>query len=285
LHIIPKNTVLVEHICGMRKLLSFIKVILTALHGTLLLIFINVISTALYGTLNFPDSENNTYIPEDMACPVRAASSGKHSATVIFLHGLGDTGDGWLQLLSEICPHHIKVLCPNAPTQAVSLNYGMRMPSWFDITSLSFDSEEDQAGIIKSSDSMKKYIEDEVKNGIPHNRIVIGGFSQGGAVGLHTFITHEVKLAGFIGLSTWLPLVKKFQDFRRDENNDTEVFLGHGTSDSVVKFNFGEMTKDALKSHYSNVQWHTYSGLGHSSHPDEMKDLKKFLEAVIPKTS
>jgi len=269
----------------MRKLLRFIKVVLTVLSGILLLTFIKVISTALYDTLTVTDIKKTTHSSEDMAMPARAASSGKHTATLIFLHGLGDTGDGWLQLLSEICPHHIKVLCPNAPSQAVSLNFGMQMPSWFDIKSLSFDSEEDQAGITKSSDDLKKYIDEEVKNGIPRNRIVIGGFSQGGAVGLHTFITHEAKLAGCIGLSTWLPLGKKFQELRRDENKATQVFLGHGNSDSVVRFNFGEMTRDALMTHYSDIQWHMYAGLGHSSHPAEMKDLKKFIEIVLPKTS
>lgn len=220
-----------------------------------------------------------------MACPVRAATAGKHSATVIFLHGLGDTGHGWLQLLSEICSHHIKVVCPNAPTQAVTLNLGMQMPSWFDIRSLSFDGEEDEAGIKSSSDNLKKYIDEEVKNGIPYNRIVIGGFSQGGGVGLHTFITHGEKLAGCVGLSTFLPLHAKFQENKRDENKTTKVFLAHGSADPVIRCTFGEMTKDRLKSHFTNVQWCKYKDLGHSSHPTEMKDLKKFIESVLPKTS
>lgn len=220
-----------------------------------------------------------------MAFPTRAAATGKHTATVIFLHGLGDTGDGWLQLFSEICSHHIKVLCPNAPIAPVSLNMGMQMPSWFDIKSLSFDAEEDEQGIVNSSNNLKKYINEEVKNGIPHNRIVIGGFSQGGAVGLHTFLTHEEKLAGCIGLSTFLPLHAKFNELKCDKNKETKVFLAHGSSDPVVRFNFGEMTRDALKTHYSNVQFNKYSGLGHSSHPSEMKDLKKFIENVLPKTS
>jgi len=219
------------------------------------------------------------------ATPTRAAASGKHSATLIFLHGLGDTGDGWLSMFSEICPSHIKIICPNAPIAKVSLNFGMQMPSWFDIKSLSFDADEDEIGIKASSDRLKKIMEDEVKAGIKPERIVVGGFSQGGAVALHTFITHQEKMAGCVGLSTFLPLHAKFQEIATAANKDTKCFLGHGNSDPVVNFSFGEMTREALKTHFTNVLWNKYSGLSHSSSPSEMKDVKKFLEGVLPKGS
>jgi len=215
----------------------------------------------------------------------RPASPGKHSATLIFLHGLGDTGDGWLSMLSEICPSHIKIICPNAPVTPVSLNFGMAMPSWFDIKSLSFDAEEDEKGIVASSDRLKGIMAEEVNAGIPLDRIVVGGFSQGGAVALHTFLSHTEKMAGCVGLSTFLPLNAKFQEIATAANKDTKCFLAHGNADPVVKFNYGEMTKEVMKTQYANISWNKYSGLGHSSSPSEMKDLKKFLDGVIGKTS
>lgn len=212
-------------------------------------------------------------------------ASGNHNATLIFLHGLGDSCHGWHQILSGICANHVKVLCPNAPRQAVSMSSGFKMPSWFDIKSLNFDSEEDEEGIVKSSDDLKELIKAEVKSGIPYDRIVIGGFSQGGAVALHTFMTHDQKLGGCVGLSTFLPLHSKFEDITKDANKDTALFLAHGKIDSVVKFSFGKMTKDVLKTRYSNIQWNKYNGLGHSSHDTEMRDVKKFLDETLPLTT
>jgi len=217
-----------------------------------------------------------------MAHPTKEAK--QHTATLIFLHGLGDTGHGWLDGFSQICAPHVKIICPNAPTQAVTLNFGMQMPSWFDIKALTFDAEEDEVGIKQSSDVVKKIIEDEEKLGIPTNRIVVGGFSQGGAVGLNTFVTLPKKLAGCIGLSTFLPLHKQFPGSCAAENKDTKVFIGHGTSDPVVKYVIGQKTKEVLKSHYSNTKFNSYNGLGHSSSPKEMKDVSDFLKSVLPKS-
>lgn len=220
-----------------------------------------------------------------MSHATKDASPGKHSATLIFLHGLGDTGDGWLQMLSEICPSHIKIICPHAPVAPVSLNFGMQMPSWFDIKSLSFDADEDEKGIIASSDRLKGIMAEEVAAGIPIERIVVGGFSQGGAVALHTFLSYAEKMGGCIGLSTFLPLHAKLNETMTAANKDTKCFLAHGNADNVVRFNFGEMTRDLMKMHYRNISWKEYNGLGHSSSPAEMKDLKKFLDSVIGKTS
>lgn len=220
-----------------------------------------------------------------MSSCTRPASPGKHTATLIFLHGLGDTGAGWLQILSEICPSHIKIICPNAPTAPVSLNFGMAMPSWFDIKSLSFDADEDEKGIVASSDRLKGIMAEEVAAGIPIDRIVVGGFSQGGAVALHAFLSYTEKMGGCVGMSTFLPLHAKFQETVTPANKDTKLFLAHGNADNVVRFNFGEMTRDLMKMYYTNVSWNKYSGLGHSSSPAEMKDLKKYLDSVIGKTS
>jgi len=223
-----------------------------------------------------------------MASVPTKLATGKHTATLIFCHGLGDTGHGWCSQIHEVCSKslsYLKIVCPNAPIQPVTLNFGMKMPSWFDIKALTFDAPEDEPGITNSSDLLKQMIEDEIKAGISPSRIVVGGFSQGGAVALHTLVTYDKKLAGCIGLSTFLPLHKKFPGICKEENKDTKIFLGHGTADPVVSFKFGESTKTVMDKYYGNVKFHSYSGMPHSSCPKEMKDVLEYLKNVIPKTS
>ncbi|XP_057313491.1 acyl-protein thioesterase 1-like [Hydractinia symbiolongicarpus] len=219
-----------------------------------------------------------------MACPTILPKA-KHTATVIFLHGLGDTGHGWLAGFEDIALPYVKYMCPNAPVQAVTLNAGMKMPSWFDIKSLSFDGKEDDEGLEKSANSIKKLIQEEGKIGIPANRIVIGGFSQGGSTALHTFITSEEKLAGCIGLSSFMSQHQKFPANRKEANKDTPILIGHGDVDPIVKYQFGMMTSTVLKQYYTDVTFNTYKNMVHSSSPKEMNDVAEFLEKVLPNSS
>lgn len=219
-----------------------------------------------------------------MAIPTKLASS-KHTATLIFCHGLGDTGHGWCENLFEAMKlNYLKVMCPNAPVAPVTLNMGFKMPSWFDIKALTPGAPEDEAGIIKSADVVKALIEDEIKAGIPPSRIVVGGFSQGGSVALHTLVTYDKKLAGCVGLSTFLPLHKKIPENFNPVNKDTKVFLGHGTADPVVNFDFGKKTKTVLDAFYSDVKFNSYNGMQHTSNNKELKDLQDYLKTVIPKS-
>lgn len=213
---------------------------------------------------------------------VTIAPKDNHTATVFFLHGLGDTGHGWAAGFEDIQEGYIKYSCPNAPIQPVTLNAGMRMPSWFDITSLNFQGPEDEEGLKKSSNQLKTLIAEEEKLGIPAERIVIGGFSQGGAVALYTALTMDKKIGGCIILSSWLPLHQKIKDEIKG-NKSYPVFQGHGNADPVVNFNFGMMTSTELKKIFSNYTFNTYAGMGHSSSPKEMKDVKEFLQKALPK--
>ncbi|XP_074641809.1 acyl-protein thioesterase 1-like [Tubulanus polymorphus] len=202
----------------------------------------------------------------------------RHTASFIFLHGLGDNGHGWKSQFEEIRKPHIKYIFPHAPTKPVSLNFGMQMPSWFDIRSLDFNGEEDEDGIKSSSNNLNKLIEAEVNSGIESSRIIIGGFSQGGAVAVYCSVNSEKILGGCIGLSTFMPLHKSFQGIK----HNMPIFLAHGTSDPVVNFRFGEMTRDLLKSCCNDLTWKSYDGVGHSSCPKEMNDVKDFIDKTLP---
>uniref|UniRef100_T1L506 palmitoyl-protein hydrolase n=1 Tax=Tetranychus urticae TaxID=32264 RepID=T1L506_TETUR len=123
------------------------------------------------------------------------AKDGNHTATIIFLHGLGDTGHGWAETFAAIKPSYCKLICPTAPAQPVTLNAGMIMPSWFDLMTLTHNGPEDAEGIAN-------------KHNIPAERILLGGFSQGGALSLHTGLRYSKPLAGILAFSCWLPLHK-----------------------------------------------------------------------------
>ncbi|XP_076440761.1 acyl-protein thioesterase 1-like [Babylonia areolata] len=202
-----------------------------------------------------------------------------HKATLIFLHGLGDTGDGWAEGFQMLSLKHIKCVCPHAPVQSVTLNAGMKMPSWFDIQGLSPSSQEDEAGIKEASRTLQALIESEVKSGIPRNKIFIGGFSQGGAVALYTAFTVDKPVGGIVALSTWLPLHKKLTDEKVTKyNKDVPILQCHGTSDPLVQFSWGQRTNHFIQSFNPKIEFKTYPGMMHSSCPQEMQDVKAFLE-------
>ncbi|XP_015231140.1 PREDICTED: acyl-protein thioesterase 1 [Cyprinodon variegatus] len=212
----------------------------------------------------------------------------KATAAVIFLHGLGDTGHGWAEEFAGIRTPHVKYIFPHAPTMPVSLNMRMSMPSWFDIYSLSPDAEEDEAGIKSASKNIKALIDQEVKNGIPSHRIILGGFSQGGALSLYTALTSQQKLAGVVALSCWLPLRKSFPEAAANSaNKDMHVLQCHGEADNLVPFMFGVQTAEKMKSliNPSNITFKSYRGLPHSVRPEELIDVKQFIEKQLPDIS
>ncbi|CAJ0900577.1 6590_t:CDS:2 [Entrophospora sp. SA101] len=134
---------------------------------------------------------------------IKSANSSLHSATVIFLHGLGDSGHGWEPIAIEIGEkmEHVKFVLPNAPIRPITINAGMKMPGWFDVTTLNVDQINgvDEDGVMESISQIKKLIKDEIDSGIASNRIVVGGFSQGTTIALATGITSEYPLAGIVG--------------------------------------------------------------------------------------
>lgn len=162
------------------------------------------------------------------------------------------------------------------------------MPSWFDIYGLSPDAQEDESGIKRASENIKALIDQEVKNGIPSHRIILGGFSQGGALSLYTALTTQQKLAGVVALSCWLPLRNAFpQASANSANKDMPVLQCHGDADPLVPCMFGSQTAEKMKSliNPSNITFKSYRGLPHSACPEEMVDIKRFIEKQLPPIS
>lgn len=221
--------------------------------------------------------DSSSKMPAPVVIPARA----KHTATVIFLHGLGDTGHGWSDAIRRIVLPHIKVICPTANTIPVTLNGGMSMPSWFDLFSLDPNSQEDAAGIKSATNQIHQLIASEMSGGIASKRIMLGGFSQGGALALYSTFTHKEPLAGVMALSCWLPLRNEFSQ-GAPGNKDTSLIQCHGDMDPLVPKTFGQMSHVLIKKICSDAQFKTYPGLGHSSGDEEMEDLRKFINDKIP---
>lgn len=211
------------------------------------------------------------------------SGSEKETAAVIFLHGLGDNGDGWASTLSNLQLPHVKIICPHAPSIPVTLNMGVVMPAWFDLKGLNPQTAEDEAGIKKAAESIKAIIEHEAKNGIPPHRIILGGFSQGGALSLYTALTGQIPVAGVVALSCWLPLHKTFPAASSGIKN-IPILQCHGDCDPMVPKEFGELTSRLIKTVVNPdlVFFKCFCNLSHSSCPQEMDEVKKFIEHYLP---
>ncbi|XP_011498931.1 PREDICTED: acyl-protein thioesterase 1 [Ceratosolen solmsi marchali] len=214
-----------------------------------------------------------------MSSPVVIAATTRHTATLIFLHGLGDTGHGWASSLGSLRPAHVKVICPTAPTMPVTLNQGFRMPSWFDLRSLDDSGPEDEESIRKAADIVHSLIASEVAGGISTERIVLAGFSQGGALALFSALTFPQPLAGIIALSTWLPLRAKFPQ-EAVGNRNTPVLQCHGNCDPLVPYKWGQATSTLLKQFMTQIEFKTYEGVSHASCDEELQDIKEFIEKL-----
>ncbi|KAG0216520.1 hypothetical protein BGX28_000034 [Mortierella sp. GBA30] len=226
-------------------------------------------------------------------------ATAKHTATVIFLHGFGDSGAGWqvhyfrghhlAPVGEQLGTHlsHVKFIFPNAPAIPIAVNGGMLTPAWYNILSMStINREQDEQGLLRSRQQGRFFIqivrEEVEKNSIPANRIVIGGFSQGCVLGLLTALTSEFKFGGIVSLSGYMPLHTKIMNMAADANRKTPIFWGHGDADQVVKYEYGQQSVELLQKHKYNVKLHTYSRMGHSACPEELKDLLRFLKEMIP---
>lgn len=201
--------------------------------------------------------------------------------SIIWMHGLGDHGSSFIPLVQEFdlsdCPP-IRFIFPHAPEQPISANAGCPMRAWFDIYTDFEDTDmEDSEGIDASRQRIIGLIEQEKRRGVPSDRILLAGFSQGCAMALYTGLSFPEKLGGIIGLSGYMPLIDTLPDIRHSANQDTPIFLAHGTEDEVVPFSRGESTMHQLCALGYSVQWHTYP-MPHTMSLPEVQDISAWLK-------
>jgi phospholipase/carboxylesterase len=198
-------------------------------------------------------------------------------AAVIWLHGLGADGHDFEPIVPEIAAAQpLRYVFPHAPVRAVTLNQGMRMRAWYDIAQLG-GGPEDEAGIRES----QLFVENLIKQQpFPSNRILLAGFSQGGAVVLQTALRHREPLAGVLALSTYLPLAATLEAERSPANRDLPIFMAHGRYDDVIPPARAEQSRRMLEQLGYPVEWHSYA-MPHSLCPQEIEDICAFLGRVL----
>ena len=203
-------------------------------------------------------------------------------ATVIWLHGLGADGHDFEPIVPELrlpAAKPVRFIFPHAPQRPVTINGGMRMRAWYDIFSLGGGAE-DAAGIRASQAALEGLISGEVKRGIPHDKIVLAGFSQGGAIALQTALRQRERLAGVMALSTYLPLAQTLAKERTVENGDLPIFMAHGQYDNMIGIDRAMLSRNALLALGYKVDWQTYP-MPHSVCPEEIAHIAAFLQRIL----
>lgn len=200
------------------------------------------------------------------------------AASVVWLHGLGADGydfDPIVPALRLPGGPEIRYVFPHAPVRPVTINGGMAMRAWYDIYAIQRGAREDEAGIRESGEAIAALIRREAERGVPPERVVLAGFSQGGAIALHAGLRYPEKLAGIIALSTYLPLKAAAGEFH-DANRATPIFMAHGSLDPVVPATLGEDSARFLETAGYPVQYKSYT-MPHSVCPQEVEDIRRWL--------
>lgn len=205
------------------------------------------------------------------------------TACIVVLHGLGADGNDFVPIAEQLdlrAVGPVRFVFPHAPTRPVTINNGYRMRAWYDVLGTELQRREDEAGLRASLASVTALLDDVVASGIPAERIVLMGFSQGCAMTLLTGLRYPQRLAGLVGMSGYLPLYATTAQERSAANAQTPVFLAHGTRDSVVVFQRGARSRDELQALGQPVEWHEYP-IEHTVSPQEVADLNEFLLRVL----
>jgi phospholipase/carboxylesterase len=207
----------------------------------------------------------------------------KPTATVIWLHGLGDDGNGWSQVVPSLgLPTGLAVrfLFPHAPTMPVSINNGYVMRAWYDIREANLNERADLDGVRRSQSAAEAMIAHEKARGIAASRIVLAGFSQGGAMALHTGLRYPERLAGIMALSTYVPISKTLEAEMSQPNRDVPIFMAHGTADPLIPLWLAGSSRQLLERLGYDVQWHEYE-MEHSVLWEEIAAISAWLEQVL----
>jgi phospholipase/carboxylesterase len=203
------------------------------------------------------------------------------AASIIWLHGLGADGNDFAPIVPELrLPKTaIRFVFPHAPVRPVTINGGMRMRAWYDITD-GANRREDEHGVRASQVLIEALIAREKERGTAAGRLVLAGFSQGGAIALHTGLRHPERIAGVMALSTYVPVGEKLPAEASAANRDIPILMAHGTYDPVIPLDRAEQSRGLLESLGYPVEWHDY-GMPHSVCPEELADIGAWLGKVL----
>ena len=211
------------------------------------------------------------------AVELETAANPQHS--IIWLHGLGADGNDFAPIVPELVDRAwpaLRFVFPHAPVRPVTINNGMSMRAWYDIAGFDLQSRQDEAGVRASVREVESLIAREHERGVPSARIVLAGFSQGGAIALAAGLCHPQPLAGIMALSTYLPIAEVLARERHAANAATPIFWGHGSADPVVVMQRGVDSCELLQSLGHPVEWHSYP-MAHAVCAEEIADVRRWL--------
>ena len=203
--------------------------------------------------------------------------------TIIWLHGLGADGWDFVPIVRELpLPAEVplRFIFPHAPERAVTINNGMQMRAWYDIAMNDIARLPDEKGIRESQAAVERLIARERDRGMDSSRIVLAGFSQGGAIALQTGLRHANRLGGIVALSTYLALEDSLAAEASSANKATPIFMAHGTDDPIVPLQLAEVSRMALKNRGYDVEWHAWP-MPHAVCAEEIEAVSVFLERVL----
>ena len=220
--------------------------------------------------------ELSMQLPEPVEIPAKA----EHDGTFIFLHGFSDSGQEAAEYMGPTIPPNVKLVCPTANKTTVV--QGLQVTSWFDLISFNESDPQDVNGIKQAAIMVNELIEAEIASGIPANRIILGGFSQGGALTIHTAMHSQHKLAGVIAMSCWVPLHHELQNTASGKNAKTPFLQCHGKLDTVVTHDWGVLSSKLLKKILDNHRFVSYDHMGHDRCEAELKEVQEFVAQNLP---
>lgn len=200
---------------------------------------------------------------------------------VIWMHGLGADGHDFTPIAPELGLDDspgVRFIFPHAPQQPVTINGGYVMRAWYDVLSMDLTEQQDQAGIENSSELVKQLIEDQIALGIGSEKIILAGFSQGGAMALHVGLRSDYQLAGIMALSTYLPLENELP-LHKAAATSPPIFMAHGQFDSVVPIQVGMHSKNLLQDLGYSISWKEYP-MEHSVCGQEISDISRWLSSI-----
>jgi phospholipase/carboxylesterase len=212
------------------------------------------------------------------------SGAGEAEACVIWLHGLGADGHDFEPIVDELAlpaTMPVRFVFPHAPMMPVTINNGYVMRAWYDIPSMDIGGAQDETGIRRSQHAVESLLEQQIDTGIASERIVLAGFSQGGAIILQAGLRYTRPLAGLMALSTYLPLAGSLAEEKSQINQALPIFYAHGTADAVIPLSLAELSCSRLQQQGYQPVWHEYPGLQHGVSPQEIADISLWLRRVL----